>query len=451
MIEVLKYRPLTTHAKTSFLLFALLYVLLIAFVLPEYLPFSSVNFILGIIVFPFTLLYAPSASITSRNYPWALLFVALSFFLKGTVVLFLAIAFGALTLTEQAIRRLPFLSVLTLAFMSATVQYMAGVFSFPIRLSLTHVASLFLKIADKSACSDGSLITFRSLNYSVDPACMGIKMLLTSLLCGVFILALFQQLKKRYLKWYSVILILVALFFLNLLSNLFRILLLVYFDIGSGTMMHEIVGLICLLIYVVMPTIGLVKWVIRRWGKAYNTDLEKNLQKSSLKKVILMQSALCILLILSSVLNRKTPGISAASLPNIPGYIASRYDAEVVQYSNVAALVYIKKINGVFSGEHNPVMCWLGQGYNFSKVAETNLNGSVIYTGVLNKKGEQLYTAWWYDNGCNQTASQFGWRWRVLKGEKNFSIINVTCASKEQLYASVDEIKLKNTFLPALK
>lgn len=77
-----------------------------------------------------------------------------------------------------------------------------------------------------------------------------------------------------------------------------------------------------------------------------------------------------------------------------------------------------------------------GSGYEFKQVAKT---GSV-YTAIIENGTDKLYTAWWYDNGTIRTTSQLTWRWHVLKGGKEFSLINVTTANEEQLQLQIHEL-----------
>jgi hypothetical protein len=73
-----------------------------------------------------------------------------------------------------------------------------------------------------------------------------------------------------------------------------------------------------------------------------------------------------------------------------------------------------------------PQICWKGSGYQFSFASEQEIGAHKIYMGKLVKDGSTLVTAWWYSNGRIITINQFDWRYRMLKGEKPFNIVNVT-------------------------
>ena len=101
-------------------------------------------------------------------------------------------------------------------------------------------------------------------------------------------------------------------------------------------------------------------------------------------------------------------------------------------------------IPGFYSADHNPMICWKGSGYEFVQVQEQVVNGTKMYTARLQNKTELLYTAWWYDNGQKRTVNQLAWRWDALKRNTNYSVVNVTAASKEHLDREVKKIQDNN-------
>lgn len=111
----------------------------------------------------------------------------------------------------------------------------------------------------------------------------------------------------------------------------------------------------------------------------------------------------------------------------------------ITQLKSETALIYLKPIPDFYSGEHSPVFCWKGSGYTFKKIKEEVVQSYEIYTGVLSNKNDKLYTAWWFTNGEVITNSQLEWRWRVLKGETHFELINVTAISEHELKKVIAE------------
>jgi exosortase N len=238
---------------------------------------------------------------------------------------------------------------------------------------------------------------------------------------------------------------------LNLVANMIRILVLVYFDIRPENKMHEVTGLICLAIYVLLPSLWIIQLLIKKWGIKAVSLPTASLPTPKTSRFLLKHISLALLLACSSIyICRKNNRPIPHSLPQVSGYIGAYYDSDVIQYRNASALVYIKKINGVFSAEHNPAMCWLGSGYIFESIDQASFQGVAVYTGILKKGNERLYTAWWFDNGHNRTLGQLDWRWEVLKGSKPYSVVNVTAADKRLLNEEIYKIISRGIFKPAL-
>ena len=107
---------------------------------------------------------------------------------------------------------------------------------------------------------------------------------------------------------------------------------------------------------------------------------------------------------------------------------------------NEEMLVYVKPIPEFFTGEHTPLLCWKGSGYEFRSIKKTLVAGREIYVGQMEKQGEKLFTAWWYANGKTLTIDQWEWRLRMLKGEEKFCLINVTSKNEKSLTENVTSI-----------
>ncbi len=127
----------------------------------------------------------------------------------------------------------------------------------------------------------------------------------------------------------------------------------------------------------------------------------------------------------------------ALATPVVPGYTVNAMKDGVTKLEREGALVYVKRIKDCYYTDHHPTICWQGSGFAFRKVKEENIAGITLFTGVLEKGKDRLYTAWWYDNGAMQTVSQFEWRWNALLTRSHFSLVNVTAESKEALAAEI--------------
>jgi exosortase N len=207
--------------------------------------------------------------------------------------------------------------------------------------------------------------------------------------------------------------------------------------------MHEVVGILCLLLYMVLPAVYLAPFFVKKMGnviKATN-DNHSFTKKYWLHFLLAATINLCSYHILS------TDTYEHFNLPDtrIGKYKASQHSPGIVKLESQSSLLYIKYVRGFYDTDHNPTICWKGSGYEFQQIQQNNINGFSIYTALLVKGKEKLYTAWWYGNGKNNTTDQFIWRWDMVKGSNPYAVINVTAPEKQILFNEVNDIiKLKS-------
>jgi exosortase N len=132
-------------------------------------------------------------------------------------------------------------------------------------------------------------------------------------------------------------------------------------------------------------------------------------------------------------------GVAAEPGP-VVGYQREVVEEGVYKYSKKEALLYVKPVAAFFDAEHTPLICWQGSGYAFKSIGQQRCAGLDIYTGVLQKGDEKIYTAWWFDNGQHKTISQTDWRWRMGKGEASFSLIKLNAARQEVLTKEIEAV-----------
>ena len=428
-------------------LILLAYLGIMAYGLRGYIPWTSVNFIIGLVGLPFTINGRAAKSTSGKLYIAACILALLSMLVPMKIVLFMAFGLVVMKLAEGIWGRMSGLTFLTICFMSPAVQYLAGIFSFPIRLGLTGIAGNLLNFSGTATTVAGNVISFGGNDYSVDPACMGLKMMLTSLLCGVFIIAIMQKKQQKTIGGLWVISSLIIVFLLNIVSNLIRIIILVFCDIRPENKMHGVTGLLCLVAYVLLPSVYIIQKIIKNKGKDYTVETNIAPLPFQPRQFILSHSIILPLMVGAIiVMNVKQTMKTIPVLTQVEGYTASYYDSDIIRYKNNTSLVYIKKIGGPFVAEHNPAMCWLGSGYEFKSITTQVTACTKIYCGILSKGKEKLYTAWWFDNGEYRTLEQLDWRWKALKGDKPFSVINVTATDKATLDKEVERIIRGNVF-----
>ena len=127
------------------------------------------------------------------------------------------------SLMETVSGRAGILAMLSLILMSPLCEYFTNVFGFPIRLQLTQMAGYILHSVDNGYRSEGNVLFNGTAEFSVDTACMGLHMLISSLLTGMILLGIYQRRLGKTLSFLYLSAIGVAVLILNLFSNLIRI------------------------------------------------------------------------------------------------------------------------------------------------------------------------------------------------------------------------------------
>ncbi len=429
----------------------LVYAVIMLLSLHAYVLWQSVNVVLGLLALPLVTTIQPGNYKNIRYGSVAALFAILAVLLPVKTLLYFSIAFACFFVTENFLGKINLLPVGVVCLMSPVFQFAANVFSVPIRFQLTKWAGAFMSLAQGGVTVKGNMIISNNNEFSVDPACMGLNMMVTSLLLQLIIIAMYQRKYKLQLAGWQVAGLLTVSFVLNIVSNLFRIICLVWFNILPGAPLHEIAGIFCLLLYVIIPTVWVTQLVIKHRGRSIIAATDN--ATPAWNSVLRIHLALYLLICWAAykiVLNDRAVAEPAAAIVTVEGYRAERVTAEIVKLENDQSLVYLKYIPGFFSADHHPMICWKGSGYVFTNVQLESVGGQQVYIALLQNGKDQLYTGWWYDNGTERTVEQISWRRKMLSGSKAFSVVNVTTGSKQQLINEIQGIIRSNRLKPLL-
>lgn len=437
-----------TRSKEKAGLLLLVYIGIWVGVLRDYMPFTSLSFVLVAWALPFTLhkeAYRPLPA------AWTLMvlgFLLLSFVVPVKTLLYFSVG-GALFLMLPLFSYRPaFLSAAVWAVASPAFQYVTNVFSFPIRLQLTHWAGQVLSLSFKGITTKGNIIYYGPNEFSVDPACMGLNMLVASLLLGIMTLGYYQLKLKKSMGAGWAILFLVVVVGCNVVSNLLRIMLLVQFSVWPATPMHEVVGLACLALYVLLPAALGAQLIVRRVGVPAVKGSEAGTAR---QPNLLLHFALAALMVWSAV--RVTivdtyAGFKGVGDVKLAGYGVSTFAPGILKLEGDNSLVYVKYVRGFYDTDHNPSLCWKGSGYEFQQLEPKVLAGVPVYTAVLVNGAEKLYTAWWYGNSRLHTIDQFRWRYDSFRGGNPYAVINVTTADERSLANEVAKVIRQGALRP---
>ena len=378
----------------------------------------------------------------------AVIMLALAWLVPVNTLFYFALAFSLLFWIDCHLAKIHVLGVVALLLSSPAFHSFIGVFSIPLRFQLTKLVGSIFSLSGAGVTIKGSMIFMDGREFAVDPACMGLHMFSLSILLGILLIGLLQRKSGKGISIPYSILYLLSLVLLNLVANMLRITALVFFVIPPGVVMHDIVGLLCLLLYVCLPACYLGKLIISRSGYPHSGD------KSSMFKFKLPVQWL-VVIYLVALAQRVSGTDTYASFTNnpetvVPRYTLSHYGPGIVKLANKTALVYVKYIRGFYDTEHNPAFCWTGSGYTLKEVQKGLVNNEEVYTATLCKGQEKLYTAWWYGSGSTTTISQWQWRWDMLRTKQRYALINTTAASRTSLMAEVENLFQSNSLRPLL-
>ncbi len=437
-------RSIDLPARTYLLLVAGLIVIVSAIAFPLTFVARS-NVVIGILLMPFVVIPVSSRRINWLYLLLSILFIAATWHFHVRMFFFFGMGFLFLFLFEKEIGAADPLMLILMLLMSPFFWQVSSILGFGFRMQLSAWAGNILSSIGTNIVVEGNTMMVDGNAFTVDDACAGLSMLSTSLLMGVFILMYHQRQNKMRVSWLNVIVFFVVLLTLNLIANLFRIIMLVIFKIWPDHFMHDTVGLITLGVYVLMPLYFSARWFVRRFGRETRAEwsrvkiTEGVVSYGSITVLVLFATAIH----LQSVRSQSTPVATTASFSGLQP--VGMKDG-ITKFTNERSLIYVKPIPEFFSGEHTPLLCWRGSGYRFEKVVETVVEGRTIYTGVIRKGKDRLYTAWWYSNGDRETLSQWEWRWRMLRYQESFFLVNITSSSQDHLLSEVTHALKNRTF-----
>ena len=388
--------------------------------LHEFLSHQFFNIVLATLAMPFALQVHSDKKGSYRFACLALLFILLSFYMPVSTFVYFSLLSILLFAIEFRFGKVNFAAIMVVLLSMPITTYLANTFSFPIRLHLSSICETIFHTIGIPVEAAGNTFSYDGNDFTVDPACMGLNMLIASFLIGILLFGFYQKKYQRKISNLVLVAYLIIIFLLNVFSNLVRIIVLILFRVYPETVEHNLVGIFCFLIQIILPA-----WVIcRLLIKIVPPVKEKEKKAMEENKSLLQNQYISTLVHIVCCGLLWVVALPISNIPNSEG---------IIKVENNSSLVYIKPIRWFCDTEHNPMICWRGSGYSLSHVQEATLNGQLVYTAVLQKDEDILYTAWWYSNGQSSTTSQLHWRRDMLFGTPAYSLLNVTTADESLL------------------
>ncbi|WP_207535653.1 exosortase N [Desertivirga arenae] len=375
-----------------------------------------------------------ACSRSMRFLPLSLLSAVLAIFFPVNSCLFLAAIFALMFFTETYIGKINVSAVLTLLIVSPVFKFFINTFGFPLRLWLSDIAANIFSISGLPAKAEGNIININQNSFTVEQACAGLSMLSISLVICLFLIAHWESRVNKRIKVWQIFGLLTLSFFLNLSGNLIRILFLVLLRVEPDNIFHDLIGVTCLIVYTVLPLMYFAKWLVKRGNLIEHptNKINNNYPPLLVIHFILFSIILYVSLNLSSIDNMNT----RTTRIHLNGFDREIMDNKIVKFSNKSSLIYFKP-SVFYAPDHDPKICWRGSGYMFDTVKEDKVLNYNVYTGILKKGKEKLYTAWWYSSGNTTTTNQFEWRWKSAVSNEEFYLINVTAGSEKEVLSLV--------------
>jgi exosortase N len=407
--------------------FSIVFILLASSpILSHYMVFEFQT-ILALILAPFAFKPRYPNRFRQRYFFISLILLILYFLCSIKIFYLFGVGTAILAIVENKRGQLSELPLLFLLLISPILHYAINIFTFPIRLKFSDWSGKILQFAGMPIRVSGNFFEWTTANhqtfsFSVDTACIGLNLMHTGLTAlGLWLGFSENQFKKR-LPLHTIIALFLITIFLLLIANLLRITLLVYFRSMPHTWSHELLGLSCLMIYVLVPLYFLIPYVYQKIGVSLLADVTNAVSTSPKFWDIGL-----IGIILSAYLWTK-PIQQDFKTKNLilNDFKKEIVEDNVVKFTNDSILIYIKPPARFWGSDHSPTICWAGSGFEFTKIQPIQIEKHEIYTGILQKDSILLHTAWWYDNGLDKTIEQSRWRLQAARGREGYRLINIT-------------------------
>jgi exosortase N len=420
------------------LLIALLlnFKFLVSFVAP------GLDLYLALMAVPFCLVIEQKGVFSTR---YGIVSIALGIgyvLLQVQTLYFLAIISLIIFFIEMSFGKLNRTFFLIAILISPVFHYLLNVFSFSIRLKLTAIAGNLLSMFLDGIVVSGNIIRLGARAYEVESACLGLNMMVTGAILCLAIMAYYNHKQKRTTKHRDFILWLILASLLLIVSNLFRIIILVLFDIAPDNAAHDIAGLISLAFYVLLPLWFLTPKFIK--GLEFKNFKE---QKGIKFNVSIIPPLVTLLLLIGSQqfneYKAETQNLSY-ELPNgLKGFEKSTPYADVFKFSNEESVVFYKPCKSYYNSTHTPTICWRGSGLKLKNESRRIINGNTFLTATLTNDSLKLHTAWWYQSEENITIDQFEWRYDLFKNKSRYTLVNVSAFEEAKLQELLNDYFLK--------
>lgn len=403
------------------------------------------NFLLLLAVLPF--------AIKKQNNTKSIRYGVIAFFLlllyplvHISSIYFFALISTIFFIYEYHYGKLNSIPLFLVILISPAATFLSKVIGFEIRLWLTKIAANILQYINPNYNYSGNIILIGTNEFYVDAECMGLKMVLLSMVTTLLFITYRLQQKKRQIALIYTIIALFISYTLVIIANLARIVLITIFQSPPGTLSHEIIGIMCFVAYVAVPLWYTIKLIPIKQQKTEIVHTAKYNKLIFYALIIVLLSIFAIYRFANIDLKKNTHSnnLSLNSFSN--DFTCSIEAHNVLKLTNKKYLLYIKPATPFYSADHCPIICWKGSGYTITKEQIISISKHTVYYNELKKNKDILYATWWYDCGSDKTISQYKWRFENMINGKKYHVINVISNSKANVIAKTEKLLTENIF-----
>ncbi|OXA74668.1 exosortase N [Flavobacterium branchiophilum] len=227
---------------------------------------------------------------------------------------------------------------------------------------------------------------------SVDTACMGLSMFKMGFLAASFLLIIQEKKLQKQFDCSSIITFCLLAFILNIISNYFRIIVLLLLNCTTNNPLHHALGLLCFVIYQLLPMLYLIRFFV---PKKQHPVLQP------------MRFPIITIVIVLVVFFITSLAVQIETKANILTNLDTQYpiskgiwiNNEVFKIATPNKLIYIK------TPIHKPLICWTGDGYKIIKSEEKQVGQQKIWCNIMEKNNKRYQSLWWYECGNQKTDS----------------------------------------------
>ncbi|OYU95592.1 MAG: exosortase N [Bacteroidetes bacterium B1(2017)] len=393
----------------------------------------SFQIALGLIAFPVLIKPNSNQTFLLRYLYLSALFLVASWLSHLQVFLFMSWGCFLFFCLEWFWGAIGYLPLFFMACISPALYYVVAIFSFPLRLFLSKVACYLFSLAQWQVQNRGSYFILPSgQEFHIDEACVGLKMFGTGFIAALIVLAFREKKEAKRFSFLGVCLAMTSMLMLLILCNFIRILSLVLFHSMPGSMSHELIGIISLAVYALIPFYFISKFIPLKESVVKGLVLSSSYHKKYIPLLLLV--CFIVTTYYLGLLRTQSKRDLALEQLNLPGFSKKEKEDGVMEFKNDSVLLYIKPAIQAFEGGHPPQICWRASGFELANFSEQKIGSYSFMMGTLKKDSHIHYTAWWYDNGIQKTAQEWEWRRHAANP---FRVVNVNALDSAVLLREV--------------